>query len=47
VIHAIDRDDDILTQFHEPDELKRRLNGAPSFDDVVAVSGLAANHTTA
>ena len=31
------RDDDILTQFHEPDALLARLDQARSFDDVLAV----------
>lgn len=34
---AIDRDDDILTQFHSARKLKQRLAAATSFDDVVAV----------
>jgi hypothetical protein len=38
---AIDTDDDVLTQFHDADELKRRLALARSFDDVVAVVDFA------
>jgi hypothetical protein len=45
--HAIDQDDDILTQFHDADELKRRLDAATSFDDVVAVLEFAASDTDA
>ena len=42
LIDAIDRDADILTQFHEPEELKRRLDLARTFDDVVGVLDFAA-----
>ena len=45
VSDAIDKDDDILTQFHEADELKQRLALAQSFDEVVAVLDLAASDT--
>jgi hypothetical protein len=34
---AIDRDDDVLTQFHSATKLKQRVAEAASFDDVVAV----------
>jgi hypothetical protein len=34
---AIDKDDDILTQFVEADELNKRISDAKSFDDLVAV----------
>jgi len=33
--NAIDKDDDVLTQFREAGELKRRLAKVRSFDDVV------------
>ena len=45
VSDAIDNDDDILTQFHEADELNQRLALAQSFDDVVAVLDFAALDT--
>jgi hypothetical protein len=35
VADAIDRDDDILTQFHEADELKERLAEVKTFDGVL------------
>jgi len=38
---AIEADDDILTQFHEGEELLAHLQRAGSFDDVVAVLELA------
>jgi hypothetical protein len=38
---AIERDDDILTQFHERETLLARLAMAKSFDDVVNVIALA------
>jgi hypothetical protein len=47
LINAIDKDDDILTQFHEGDELKRRLKLARSFEDVVDVLDFAASDTAA
>jgi hypothetical protein len=34
---AVNRDDDILTQFVEADELKRRIAGAQTFDALVEV----------
>jgi len=40
---AIDRDDDILTQFREADDLKSRVAKASSFDDVIAVLQYAAS----
>ena len=39
---AIDRDDDILTQFHEADELKELLANARTFDGVLKVLRFAA-----
>jgi hypothetical protein len=42
---ALDKDDDILTQFHHSDDLKRRLSLAQSFDDVVDVLDFAARDT--
>ena len=39
---AIDRDPDILTQFHGADELTARVAAAASFDDLVAVLRYAA-----
>jgi len=42
VTDAIDKDDDILTQFHEADGLKQQLALARSFDEVVAVLNRAA-----
>ena len=39
---AIDRDDDILTQFHEADELKELLANAKTFDGVLKVLRFAA-----
>lgn len=39
---AIDRDDDILTQFHSAATLKARVAGATSFDDIVRVLEYAA-----
>ncbi len=41
VVDAIDKDDDVLTQFHTADELKPRLSRAESFGDVVNVLRLA------
>jgi hypothetical protein len=41
VRHAIEQDDDILTQFRDASELLARLEQAKSFDDVVAVLELA------
>ena len=35
VADAIDKDDDILTQFHEADELKERLADVKTFDGVL------------
>ena len=37
LMEAVDKDDDILTQFHESGEIKAQLNLARSFDDVVEV----------
>ena len=34
---AVDKDDDILTQFVESDELKKRISEAQSFDELVEV----------
>ncbi len=34
---AVDQDDDILTQFVEADELKKRISDAKSFDGLMAV----------
>src|ERR1051325_11702603 len=34
VIDAIDKDDDILTQFHEAEELTRRVHAARTFDEI-------------
>ena len=39
---AIDKDDDILTQFHEADELREMVAKATSFDDLVEVLTYAA-----
>ena len=39
---AIDQDDDILTQFHEADELKELLGNAKTFDGVLKVLRFAA-----
>lgn len=41
VAAAIDKDDDVLTQFHTADELKQRLDRALSFEDVADVLALA------
>ena len=38
---ALERDDDVLTQFHERDELLARLGRAMSFDEVLAVLAFA------
>ena len=35
--HAIELDDDVLTQFHEADELLTMIRAASSFDDLVEV----------
>jgi hypothetical protein len=45
LLRAIDKDDDILTQFHDADHLKRRLAHATSFDDVAEVLRFAATET--
>lgn len=45
LVDAIEKDDDILTQFHEADELKQRLNVAGTFDDIVDVLHFAAMDT--
>ena len=45
LLTAIDKDDDILTQFHESEELKRRLRDARSFDEVAEVLKFAATET--
>ena len=37
VAAAIEQDDDVLTQFHEADELLARLRRATTFDDVIDV----------
>lgn len=42
---AIDQDDDVLTQFHEAEDLKRRLDAAGSFDDVAEVLRFATTAT--
>jgi len=42
LLTAIDRDDDVLTQFHEAEDLKRRVEAAASFDDVAEVLQCAA-----
>jgi hypothetical protein len=34
---AVDRDDDILTQFVEAGELKKRISGAQSFEQLIEV----------
>ena len=47
LVDAIDKDDDVLTQFHEAAELKARLNDARSFDDVVAVLRFTIDDTAA
>src|SRR5262245_27589780 len=44
---AIERDDDVLTQFHEPEELLARLGAASSFDEIVSVLELAATQPEA
>ena len=43
--NASDKDDDILTQFRDADELKERLARAQAFDDIVAVLEFAALDT--
>lgn len=44
--HAVDQDDDLLTQFVEADELKRRISQAKSFDELVAVyDGMVTDHS--
>jgi hypothetical protein len=45
LLRAIDKDDDILTQFHDADDLTRRLAHATSFDDVAEVLRYAATET--
>jgi hypothetical protein len=45
LIDAVDKDDGVLTQFHEADDLKNRLARAQSFDDVVDVMRFAASDT--
>ena len=47
LLKAIDKDDDILTQFHESEGLKRRVGDARSFDDVAEVLHFAATDTDA
>jgi hypothetical protein len=42
LVDAVEKDDDVLTQFHESTELVTRLNLARSFDDVVDVLRFAA-----
>ena len=42
LLAAIDKDDDVLTQFHEPETLKRRVESATSFDEVAEVLDFAA-----
>jgi hypothetical protein len=41
LLRAIDEDDDVLTQFHDAEELQRRTRAATTYDDVVAVLELA------
>jgi hypothetical protein len=36
-LQAVDQDDDILTQFVEPEDLRQRISAARSFDELVAV----------
>jgi hypothetical protein len=45
LLEAIDKDDDVLTQFHDADDLQRRLGYAVSFGDVVEVLHHAATET--
>jgi hypothetical protein len=45
LLEAIDKDDDVLTQFHDADDLQQRLGHAVSFDDVVEVLRHAATET--
>ena len=42
---AIDNDDDILTQFHDADELKELLANAKTFDGVLKVLRFAARES--
>ena len=39
---AVEKDDDVLTQFHEAEELVSRIDAAKNFDDVVDVLVYAA-----
>lgn len=45
-LKAVDRDDDILTQFVEAAELKKRISDAQSFDQLVEVSKWMQTDTT-
>jgi len=45
LVRAIDKDDDILTQFHNAQDLKQRVTDARTFDDVVDVLVYAATDT--
>lgn len=44
---ALAADDDVLTQFHEPEELRGKLAAASSFADVAAVLELSRTETDA
>jgi hypothetical protein len=44
---ALEADDDVLTQFHEPEELRVKLAAATSFADVAAVLELSRTETDA
>jgi hypothetical protein len=45
LLNAIGQDDDILTQFHEADDLKRLIRAAASFDGVAEVLLFAETET--
>jgi hypothetical protein len=44
---ALEADDDVLTQFHEPEELRGKLAAAASFAEVTAVLELSRTETDA
>jgi hypothetical protein len=44
--HAVDQDDDILTQFVEADDLKKKISQAQSFEELVSVhEWMVTDHT--
>jgi hypothetical protein len=45
LVRAIDKVDDILTQYHNAEDLKRRVTDARTFDDAVEVLVYAATDT--